>query len=97
MAGTTPEGRVKSKVKKVLDPFQPLLWYFMPVPNGYGKQTLDFIGCDRGRYFAIETKAPGEKPTSRQDQTIDDMRAAGARVFVVDGDTTELEAWLCLG
>ena len=28
---------------------------------------MDFLGCYRGRFFAIETKAPGKKPTLRQD------------------------------
>lgn len=90
----TPEGRVKSKINKVLAPRKPLLWWDMPVPGGYGKPTLDYVGCYQGRAFAIEAKAAGKKPTPRQDLTIEAMRVAGMKVFVIDGDTTELELWL---
>ena len=88
----TPEGIVKDKVKKVLK--RCGVYYHMPVVNGLGKPTLDFVGCADGGFFAIETKAPGKKPTPRQELTIAEMRAAGGKVFVIDGDTTELEAWL---
>lgn len=88
----TPEGAVKTKIKKVLN--RPFLWYDMPVPGGYGKSSLDFVGFFLGHGFAIEAKAPGKKPTSRQEGTIADIEASGAKVFVIDGDTTELEIWL---
>lgn len=94
MSRQTPEGRVKAKIKDVLNERKPLLWYYMPVPNGYGIQTIDFIGCFRGDFFAIEAKAPGEEPTQRQEGTIADMRDAYGKVFVIDGDTGELEQWL---
>ncbi len=91
----TPEGRVKNKVKVILDGY-PGMFYDMPVPAGYGRPTLDFIGCYGGLYFAVETKAKGKKPTPRQMDTIDNMRAAGAAVFVVIGedDTALLQLWL---
>ena len=88
----TPEGRVKAKVKRVLG--KPGIYHHMPVQNGMGKPSLDFIGCAYGNFFAIETKAPGKKPTERQEITIAEIRAAGGKVFVIDGDTTELESWL---
>ena len=49
----TPEGKVKQKVKKLLDEYR--VHYDMPVPCGYGKQMLDFHCCYHGRYFAIES------------------------------------------
>jgi hypothetical protein len=72
------------------------MFYDMPVPAGYGRPTLDFIGCYGGHYFAVETKAKGKKPTPRQMDTIDRMRAAGAEVFIVIGedDTDQLRHWL---
>lgn len=88
----TPEGRTKAKVKRVLG--KPGIYFHMPVQNGMGAPTLDFVGCAAGQFFAIETKAPGKKPTPRQEITISQMQAAGGKVFVIDGDTTELEAWL---
>lgn len=92
----TPEGKVKKSIKKVLDPRLPALYYHMPVPSGYGKSTLDFVGCYYGRFFSIEAKAQGEAPNERQDGIIEDMIAAGATVFVIDGDDgmMMLEDWL---
>lgn len=90
----TPEGRVKDKIKRLLKRFQPSLYYHMPVMNGLGSPCLDFNGCHRGIRFDIEAKAPGEKPTPRQLLTIEALQAAGSKVFVIDGDTTELEEWI---
>jgi hypothetical protein len=88
----TPEGRVKNKVKAVLKKYG--VWYHMPVPTGYEPKSIDFLCCARGHFFGIETKAPGKKPTDRQDRVLADIRAAGGWTFVIDGDTAELEAWL---
>lgn len=90
---TTPEGKVKAKVSKILRD-TPHMYYHMPVPGGFGGTTLDYIGCHSGVFFAIETKKPGGKPTDRQNMIIEQMRRAGGKVFVIDGDTEELEAWL---
>jgi hypothetical protein len=89
----TPEGKVKRAVSALLKKY-PDLYYEMPVPGGYGKSGLDYFGCYRGKFFSIETKAPGNKPTARQDQTIKLIEAANGVVFVIDGDTTALKNWL---
>lgn len=93
---TTPEGKTKEKVKKLLR--RVGVYYHMPVMNGMGAPTLDFICCIRGYYLAIETKAEGKKPTPRQLVTMEEMKAAGAFVFVVanDADLNYLEAFLTL-
>lgn len=89
----TPEAKVKEQVKKVLKAAGA--YYHMPVQNGMGAPTLDFVGCAHGRFFAIETKAPGGVPTPRQRHTIDTIRnVGGGRVFIIDGDTSDLENWL---
>lgn len=92
----TPEGRVKEKIKAVLDNYGSDLYRYMPVPHGYGEQSLDFIGCVHGVFFAIEAKRPGKHPTPRQEATIERMQAAGARVFVIrdEAGCKELEEWL---
>lgn len=93
----TPEGKVKDKVKKLLK--DAGAYYHMPVQNGMGAPTLDFIGCHYGNFFAIETKAPGKKPTGRQELTIAEMRKARGTVFVVDGTeetVAPLRAWLAV-
>ena len=89
----TPEGKVKRKVSALLSS-TPGVYYFMPVPSGYGESTVDYIGCHLGRFFGIETKAPGKKPTDRQRQMLAAIERAGGKTFVVDGGTTELESWL---
>jgi hypothetical protein len=96
--GMTPEAKVKKAVKKLLTDSKQWgkIYMFWPVQSGYGSATLDCLGCYRGRAFAIETKAPGAKPTARQRASIRALEAAGAEVFVIDGDLTNLEAWLGL-
>ena len=92
----TPEGAVKKKVKDLLDEHGAKVWRHMAVTNGMGAPTLDFTGTAYGLFFAIETKAPGAKPTARQEITIAAIQEAGGRVFVIDGGLTELRNWLNL-
>jgi len=92
----TPEGKIKKLVKDLLDEHGAKVWRHMAVTNGMGAPTLDFTGSAYGLFFAIETKAPGAKPTARQELTIEAMQAANGRVFVIDGDLTELRNWLNL-
>jgi hypothetical protein len=95
MAGT-PEGKVKRHVSQLLKRADSC-YYFMPVQTGYGSPTLDYLGTHRGRGFAIETKAPGKKPTIRQSAIIKEMERAEMKVFVIDGQPAqyeELRLWL---
>lgn len=100
MAGSTPEGAVKRKINGILERAKSVhgeLWFFMPVQNGMGKASLDYIGWFRGRAFAIEAKRPGALPTPRQLLTMSDMSIAGAKVFTIDGSELSLgilTAWL---
>lgn len=80
----TPEGKTKAAVKRLLSKYKIYGWW--PVPCGYGENGLDFVGCFWGLFFAIETKAPGKKPTRRQAHIIERIKASGGAVFVVDGD-----------
>ena len=90
----TPEGHVKEKVKALLRRFN--VYYFMPVMTGMGKPGLDFYCCYRGLFFAIETKAEGNKLTPRQEVTRDEIAKAGGEIFVIIGDygLTQLALWL---
>jgi hypothetical protein len=101
----TPEGRVKVQVKGMLKEHRA--YQFWPVQTGMGKRTLDCLGTHRGRFFAIETKAPGAKLTPPQELIRQEIQLAGGTVFVI-GETesetdpykysglAELEAWLLL-
>lgn len=81
----TPEGKVKAAVKKLLD--QRNIYYFMPATGGYGRSGVpDFIGCARGKFFAIETKAGNAKPTALQLREMERIKAAGGLAFVINED-----------
>jgi hypothetical protein len=94
---TTPEGKVKAKLRKLLNEYTGLYAYW-PVPTGYGRTTLDMLGCYRGRFFSVETKAEGKKPTLKQTLDLQTIERAMGRAFVIAGmDSPEfgdLKTWL---
>ena len=78
----TPESQLKEQVKKYLLN-TPRLWFWMPVPNGFGIAGIpDFVGCWEGKFFAIETKAPKGKETSWQRLIREKIIAAGGLAVV---------------
>ena len=94
---TTPEGRVKKNIRRVLDSFGA--YYLMPVQYGIGATGVDFHCVTRLDYvidgkvvpvplaFFIEAKKPGGEPTGRQDLFLRERREKqGARTFVIDDD-----------
>lgn len=84
---TTPEGRIKKMVRKTIERYKKETPYeFWPVPSGFGASSLDCLLCFKGKFIAIETKAPGKKPTPRQDLTISEIIAAGGIVLVIDSE-----------
>jgi hypothetical protein len=91
----TPEGKVKAAVNRIIDKYKSV-YKFMPVPSGYGPSSLDYLLCINGHFVAIETKAPGKKPTDRQKMIIGQITRAGGVVFVIDSTdaTHELETFL---
>ena len=93
----TPEGRVKEKLRRLLNGYTGVYTYW-PVPMGYGRTTLDVLGCYRGQFFSVETKADGKKPTLRQTTELEGIEAAMGRSFVIAGTDSpvfeELRAWL---
>jgi hypothetical protein len=108
---STPEGKVKDAVKALLNAFDIISaakagsfpetaqgWYYMPVQNSMGVNGIpDFVGHHKGRFFAVETKAPGKKATGFQALQIAAINSAGSVCFVIDGDLEELNAWLRAG
>lgn len=95
----TPEGRVKHLVKKTLEQRYPKtapLHVHWPVLTGYGDRELDAYGVANGLAFFVETKAPGKRPTLRQDAKINQWLNTMAPVFVIDGPDSlqELVEWL---
>ena len=91
----TPEGRVKAKVKRALAMLRHH-YHFMPVQNGMGAPSLDFLCCVAGTFVAIETKAPGKKMTEQQRAIADRMEYSRCKVFEISSpdELLELEHWL---
>jgi hypothetical protein len=94
---TTPEGRVKTNIKRVLDAFG--VYYLMPVQMGLGAAGVDFHCVTKVTHiieneprdlpiaFFIEAKKPGDEPTGRQRVFMEDRRKyQNAMSFVIDDD-----------
>lgn len=91
----TPEGKVKENIKKWLK--AQGAYFFMPVQTGYGAATLDILVCYKGKFIGIEVKAPGKKPTKRQELCMNEIRAAGGYAIWVDSAKQAIswiETWL---
>lgn len=79
----TPEGKVKAKVKAVLD--KRGVYYFMPRGTAFGRAGVpDIICCINGRFLAIECKANGNKPSALQEMEIASIKKAGGMAVVVN-------------
>jgi hypothetical protein len=80
---TTPEGKVKAAVRKVLTRLG--IYYFMPPGMGLGRSGIpDIIGCKNGKFIAIECKAGKGKTTALQDRELVAICNAGGFTFVVN-------------
>jgi hypothetical protein len=81
----TPEGKVKEAVKRALKARG--VWFFMPMQNGFGVVGIpDFICCFKGRFLAVETKAPGKRntTTANQDRKLQEIKDHNGLSIVVD-------------
>ena len=85
---TTPESKVKAKLKQALKELPHPFYQFWPVQTGMGAPTLDMLGCYKGNFIAIETKARGKHMTPRQVATTEDIHAACGTWYVVDDDVS---------
>jgi hypothetical protein len=93
MGTGTPEGTIKRRIKDVLAGYGERVYYFMPVPSGYGTTTVDFLICFCGVFIAVEAKRPGHpSPTALQGAVLERVRAAGGRSFIVH-DTKSLQSF----
>ena len=85
---TTPEGRVKAKVKALLKRYN--IYHFMPATGGYGRSGVpDIIACMRGRFLAIECKAGAGKLTPLQSRELALIEEAGGLAYVINEDSIE--------
>ena len=80
---TTPEGKVKAAVRKILDAAD--VYYFMPAANGFGRAGIpDIICCMNGLFVAFELKAGKGKTTALQDREIAAINTHGGRAYVIN-------------
>lgn len=85
---TTPESKVKRKVTKALKEIGA--YYFYPATGGFGKSGVpDVVACYRGRFFGIECKAGGNKPTALQAKNLSEIEEAGGFSMVVNEDNVD--------
>jgi len=80
---TTPEGKVKAKVKKILDELEA--YHFSPMMTGYGHSGVpDIIACYKGKFVGIECKSGKNVPTLLQENNMKRIRTAGGYTIVVN-------------
>jgi Holliday junction resolvase len=80
---TTPEGKVKRKVKEILATLG--VYYVMPVTGGFGNSGIpDILCCYEGVFIGIECKANGNKPTRLQLSHLEEIERNKGVSFVVD-------------
>ena len=81
----TPEGKIKTQVKRLLDKHGH--FNFSPV-MGTGKAGIpDIVVCTCSRFIGIEVKATAKnKPTKLQVRRAQEIRAAGGTVFLVHAE-----------
>lgn len=90
---TTPEGRVKAKIKAYLKTLDNC-WQFSPAANGMGVSGIpDIIICYKGKFVAFEVKAPGKRnnTTPNQDRQLSMINSAAGTAVVVD-DVSQVQA-----
>lgn len=84
----TPEAKVKKRVKQILS--EVGAYYAMPIGTGFGNAGVpDFLVCLRGKFYGIECKANGGKPTALQLKHLDDIRKTGGVALVIDETNVE--------
>ncbi len=94
---TTPEAKVKKRVKVILKELGA--YYTMPVTGGFGTSGApDFLVCLKGNFVGIECKAGKGKPTALQEKNLHDIAQAGGQALVINEDNVldlqrELLTW----
>lgn len=81
------ERDVKEKVKEILNSYGKRIWWYMPVPTGFGVQGVpDFVCSFAGRFVAIETKFGKNGLSQYQIKQMDAIINTGAAHMVINED-----------
>jgi pantoate kinase len=91
---TTPEAKVKAKIKAILKAHN--IYYAMPIGTGYGNSGVpDFLCCVNGKFLAIEAKAGNGKTTALQEKNLKQIKEAGGITAVIyETNVAYLEKWV---
>ena len=85
----TPEVKVKKVVVKHLNSVGA--YYFYPVTGGFGASGVpDIVGCYKGKFFGIECKANGNKPTVLQCKNLCAISVAGGMSLLIDENNLDM-------
>jgi pantoate kinase len=85
---TTPEAKVKAKIKAILKAHS--IYYAMPIGTGYGNSGVpDFLCCVNGKFVAIEAKAGKGTTTALQLKNLSDINKAGGYTLVIRENNLE--------
>jgi len=80
---TTPEAKVKAKIKKILTEHN--VYYAMPIGTGYGNSGVpDFLCCVNGKFVAIEAKAGKGMATALQLKNLSEINKAGGYTCIIN-------------
>ena len=89
----TPEKKVKTKVKRILDKLGA--YQCSPATGGYGASGVpDIIACWQGKFIGIECKANGNTPTALQQKHLRDISIAKGKALLID--ETNIDMLECL-
>jgi len=85
---TTPEGRIKARLDKMLK--AEGIWFYSPQAGPFGVAGIpDRVACVFGHFVGIECKADKtKKPTALQMKCMRDIEQAGGKCFVAYDDET---------
>ena len=85
---TTPEAKVKTKIKAILKAHN--VYYAMPIGTGYGNSGVpDFLCCVNGKFVAIEAKAGKGEATALQLKNLGDINRAGGYTLIIRENNLE--------
>ncbi len=104
---TTPEGKVKDKIKRYMKKILEGIWSYMPVQTGYGQHgipdhiycvpvviTQEMVGDTIGLFVGIEAKTTRGRMSDHQIMQRDGIIAAGGIYATIYG-SDEIENKLC--
>ena len=82
---TTPEAKVKAKIKAILKAHN--VYYAMPIGTGYGNSGVpDFLCCVNGKFVAIEAKAGKGQATALQRKNLEAIQLGGGHPMIIRED-----------